>query len=52
MVYTLGYFATKQDPARAYGAAVRIVRRRGWMLIERLTFPQLMCAKDNSFDKL
>jgi len=34
--YTIGRFATKQEAARAYDAEVR---RRGWMHIKRLNFP-------------
>jgi hypothetical protein len=33
--YLLGYFATKQEAARAYDVEVR---RRGWALIKRLNF--------------
>jgi len=34
--YELGFFASKQEAARAYDAEVR---RRGWTLIKRLNFP-------------
>jgi len=34
--YELGFFATKEEAARAYDAEVR---RRGWTLIKRLNFP-------------
>ena len=34
--YTVGYFATKEEAARAYDAEVR---RRGWTHIKRLNFP-------------
>ena len=34
--YSLGYFATKEDAARAYDAEVR---RRGWTHLKRLNFP-------------
>ena len=34
--YTVGYFATKKEAARAYDAEVR---RRGWTHIKRLNFP-------------
>ena len=33
--YAAGYFATKEEAARAYDAEVR---RRGWTLIKRLNF--------------
>ena len=34
--YEVGYFATKQEAARAYDAEVR---RRGWVHLKRLNFP-------------
>ena len=34
--YVLGYFATKEEAARAYDAEVR---RRGWTHLKRLKFP-------------
>jgi len=35
-VYVVGYFATKEEAARAYDAEVR---RRGWTHLKRLNFP-------------
>jgi len=34
--YTVGYFATKEEAARAYDAEIR---RRGWTHFKRLNFP-------------
>ena len=34
--YLVGYFATKEEAARAYDAGMR---RRGWTLVKRLNFP-------------